>query len=145
MYPQTVAIREWAQFHQMLKGMQHHSTTTSAHRETTQINGVREYIYGDRFPVFTGMQRRRQVLGNPKNSSGNPCRKRLFYWIGTARAYRDAAEFELAVSVAASLFRYGAGRELSLGLLSIGKESTYFEPKQSQHHHKQIIKAFGWC
>src|SRR5262249_2622405 len=52
----------------------------------------------------------------------------------------DAAEFELAVSVAASLFRYGSGRELALGLLSIGKESAYFEPKQSQNHNKQILK-----
>src|SRR5690554_6612045 len=46
--PQTVEIREWKQFNQMIKGAHQHSVVTRASRETTQINGVREYVYGDR-------------------------------------------------------------------------------------------------
>ncbi len=46
--PQTVAIKEWKQLHQLLNGTSHHSASTRAYRETTQLNGVREYIYGDR-------------------------------------------------------------------------------------------------
>lgn len=139
-YPQTVAIREWAQFHQMLKGMQHHSTTTRAHRETTQINGVREYIYGDRLSRIHWNATAKTGTWKSKEFERESLPKTIILLDRNARAYRDAAEFELAVSVAASLFRYGASRDLALGLLSIGKESTYFEPKQSQNHHKQIIQ-----
>lgn len=139
-YPQTVAIREWAQFHQMLKGMQHHSTTTRAHRETTQINGVREYIYGDRLSRIHWNATAKTGTWKSKEFERESLPKTIILLDRTARAYRDEAEFELAVSVAASLFRYAANRDLALGLLSNGKESTYFEPKQSQKHHKQIIK-----
>jgi uncharacterized protein (DUF58 family) len=139
-YPQTVAIREWAQFHQMLKGMQHHSTTTRAHRETTQINGVREYIYGDRLSRIHWNATAKTGTWKSKEFERESLPKTIILLDRSARAYGDAAEFELAVSVAASLFRYGAGRDLALGLLSIGKESTYFEPKQSQNHHKHILK-----
>ncbi|UKS30420.1 DUF58 domain-containing protein [Paenibacillus sp. HWE-109] len=139
-YPQTIVIREWAQFHQMLKGMQHHSTTTRAHRETTQINGVREYIYGDRLSRIHWNATAKTGTWKSKEFERESLPKTIILLDRTARAYGDVAEFELAVSVAASLFRYGASRDLALGLLSIGKESTFFEAKQSQNHHKHILK-----
>ncbi|GGI43616.1 hypothetical protein GCM10008018_03010 [Paenibacillus marchantiophytorum] len=139
-YPQTVVIREWAQFHQMLKGMQHHSTTTRAHRETTQINGVREYIYGDRLSRIHWNATAKTGTWKSKEFERESLPKTIILLDRTARAYGEVAEFELAVSVAASLFRYGASRDLALGLLSIGKESTFFEAKQSQNHHKHILK-----
>ncbi|MBD0379042.1 DUF58 domain-containing protein [Paenibacillus sedimenti] len=138
-YPQTVQIREWSQFHQMLKGMQHHSTTTRAHRETTQINGVREYIYGDRLSRIHWNATAKTGTWKSKEFERESLPKTIILLDRTSRSYRDAAEFELAVSVAASLFKYASGRDLALGLLSIGKEATYMEPKQSQNHHKQIM------
>ncbi|MEC0230538.1 DUF58 domain-containing protein [Paenibacillus alba] len=139
-YPQTVTIREWAQFHQMLKGMQHHSTTTRAHRETTQINGVREYIYGDRLSRIHWNATAKTGTWKSKEFERESLPKTIILLDRTARAYGDVAEFELAVSIAASLFRYGASRDLALGLLSNGKESTFIEAKQSQNHHKMILK-----
>ncbi|WNR46329.1 DUF58 domain-containing protein [Paenibacillus roseipurpureus] len=139
-YPQTVAIREWAQFHHMLKGLQHHSTATNAQRETTQINGVREYIYGDRLSRIHWNATAKTGTWKSKEFERESLPKTIVLLDRTARSYRDEAEFELAVSVAASLFRYGTGREMSLGLLSIGKEFTYFEPKHTQQHYKEIVK-----
>jgi len=139
-YPQTVPIREWVQFHQMLKGMQHHSTTTRAHRETTQINGVREYIYGDRLSRIHWNATAKTGTWKSKEFERESLPKTIILLDRTARAYRDAAEFELAVSVAASLLKYASGRNLALGLLSVGKEVTFIEPKQSQNHHKQMMK-----
>lgn len=138
--PQTVPIREWAQFHQMLKGMQHHSTTTRAHRETTQINGVREYIYGDRLSRIHWSATAKTGTWKSKEFERESLPKTVVLLDRSSRAYRDAAEFELAVSVAASLLRYGSGRELALGLLSVGSDAQYFEPKQSQSHHKQMMQ-----
>jgi uncharacterized protein (DUF58 family) len=59
--PQTILIREWYQYHQMMKGTNHHSTTTRAVRETTQINGV--------------MRPPKQERGNPRSLSENRCPK----------------------------------------------------------------------
>src|SRR5690606_16903854 len=47
-YPQTVRIKDWQRLVHMMRDAHHHSNTTRAYRETTQINGVREYVYGDR-------------------------------------------------------------------------------------------------
>jgi uncharacterized protein (DUF58 family) len=138
-YPQTVPIREWAQFHQMLKGMQHHSTTTRAHRETTQINGVREYIYGDRLSRIHWNATAKTGTWKSKEFERESLPKTILLLDRTDRAYRDAAEFELAVSVAASLLRYASSRGLALGLITVGKESTYLDPKQTQNHQNQMM------
>ncbi|MFC5450312.1 DUF58 domain-containing protein [Paenibacillus aestuarii] len=137
-YPQTVPIREWVQFHQMLKGMQHHSTTTRAHRETTQINGVREYIYGDRLSRIHWNATAKTGTWKSKEFERESLPKTIILLDRTARAYRDEAEFELAVSVAASLLKYASSRNLALGLLSVGKEVTFIEPKQNQNHHNMM-------
>ena len=46
--PQTVPIRHWSQLQRGLKGPYSHAVTHRSAKETTQINGVREYHYGDR-------------------------------------------------------------------------------------------------
>lgn len=137
--PQTVAIKEWVQFHQMLKGMQHHSASTRAHRETTQINGVREFIYGDRLSRIHWNATARTGTWKSKEFERESLPKTIILLDRTQRAYGDPNDFELAVSVAASLFRFSSGKELALGLLSVGSESSYYEPKQSHSHHKTII------
>jgi uncharacterized protein (DUF58 family) len=138
-FPQTITIKDWVQFHQMLKGMQHHSITTRAHRETTQINGVREYIYGDRLSRIHWNATAKTGTWKSKEFERESLPKTVILLDRSHRAYADSQQFELAVSVAASLFRYGASRELALGLLSVGSEAAYFEPKQSHNQHKQIM------
>jgi uncharacterized protein (DUF58 family) len=138
-FPQTAAIKDWVQFHQMLKGMQHHSTTTRAHRETTQINGVREYMYGDRLSRIHWNATAKTGTWKSKEFERESLPKTVILIDRSYRTYGDAAQFELAVSVAASLFRYGASRELALGLLSVGSQTAFFEPRQSQNQHKQVM------
>jgi uncharacterized protein (DUF58 family) len=138
-YPQTVAIKDWVQFHQMLKGMQHHSTTTRAHRETTQINGVREYMYGDRLSRVHWNATAKTGTWKSKEFERESLPKTVILLDRSYRAYEEAAQFELAVSVAASLFRYGASRELALGLLSVGSQAAFYEPRQSHHQHKHVL------
>ncbi|MBP1992906.1 DUF58 domain-containing protein [Paenibacillus eucommiae] len=138
--PQTVAIKDWLQFHQMLNGMQHHSITTRAHRETTQINGVREYIYGDRLSRIHWNATARTGTWKSKEFERESLPKTVLMLDRSSQSYMDSGQFELAVSVAASLFRYGVSRELALGLLTVGTDAVYVEPKQGQNHHKQIMK-----
>jgi uncharacterized protein (DUF58 family) len=138
-FPQTVAIKDWMQFHQMLKGMQYHSSSTRAHRETTQINGVREYMYGDRLSRIHWNATAKTGTWKSKEFERESLPKTVLLLDRTHRAYSDTEQFELAVSVVASLFRFGASRELALGLLSVGRDTVYFEPKKSHSQHKRIM------
>lgn len=141
--PKTVAIREWQQFHQMMKGTNHHSTTTRAVRETTQINGVREYIYGDRLSRIHWNATAKTGTWKSKEFERESLPKTYLVLDRYYKAYEDDLEqFELAVSVAASLFQYGVSRSLALGLVSTGSDDVYYEPRPGQNQHKAVQQHF---
>jgi len=137
--PQKTHIRDWKQLHQLFRGMHHHSATTRSHRETTQINGVREYIYGDRLSRIHWNATAKTGTWKSKEFERESLPKTVILLDRNIRAYRSKEHFELAVSVVASLIDYGASRDLALGLLSVGKNSKYFEPKLSASHQKTIM------
>ncbi|MFC3767809.1 DUF58 domain-containing protein [Paenibacillus sp. GCM10012303] len=137
--PQKTHIRDWKQLHQLFRGMHHHSATTRSHRETTQINGVREYIYGDRLSRIHWNATAKTGTWKSKEFERESLPKTVILLDRNIRAYRSKEHFELAVSIVASLIDYGASRDLALGLLSVGKNSKYFEPKLSASHQKTIM------
>ncbi len=136
--PRKVHIREWKQLHQMFRGMHHHSASTRSHRETTQINGVREYIYGDRLSRIHWNATAKTGTWKSKEFERESLPKTIVLLDRNPKHYKNKEHFELAVSIAASLLDYGARKDLALGLVSVGKESNYFEPKLSSSHHKII-------
>lgn len=137
--PQTVAIKEWKQLHRMLKGMHHHTVTTRANRETTQINGVREYGYGDRLSRIHWNATAKTGTLKSKEFERESLPKTIVMLDRQQRSYQHADQFELAVSVAASLLQYGKNREISLGLLSVGADSVFFEPKGYQNGTRNML------
>ncbi|WP_127579751.1 DUF58 domain-containing protein [Paenibacillus koleovorans] len=136
--PRKVHIREWKQLHQLFRGLHHHSATTRSHRETTQINGVREYIYGDRLSRIHWNATAKTGTWKSKEFERESLPKTVILLDRNPKHYKDKEHFELAVSVVASLLDYGARKDLALGLLSVGKESQYFEPRLSASHQKVI-------
>lgn len=136
--PQKAHIRDWKQLHQLFRGMHHHSATTRSHRETTQINGVREYIYGDRLSRIHWNATAKTGTWKSKEFERESLPKTIVLLDRNQKAYRSKEHFELAVSIAASLIDYGGNRDLALGLLSVGKDSKYFEPRLSVSHQKII-------
>lgn len=136
--PQKIHIREWKQLHHLFRGVHYHSATTRSHRETTQINGVREYIYGDRLSRIHWNATAKTGTWKSKEFERESLPKTVILLDRNMRAYRSKEHFELAVSIAASLLDYGASRDLALGLLSVGKDSKYFEPKLSASYQKVI-------
>ncbi len=137
--PMTVPIKEWRQFHQMLKGNHHHSTTTRALRETTQINGVREYIYGDRISRIHWNATAKTGTWKSKEFERESLPKTIVMLDRQEQSYRSKERFELAVSVVASLIDYGANEELAIGLLSVGKDAVYIEPKRGAAYRDRIV------
>ncbi|PZE22763.1 DUF58 domain-containing protein [Paenibacillus xerothermodurans] len=140
--PQIVPIREWQQFHQMMKGTNHHSTTTRAVRETTQINGVREYMYGDRLSRIHWNATAKTGTWKSKEFERESLPKTFLVLDRQIAAYSDLEQFELAVSVAASLFQYGSTHGLALGLVSTGADDVYLEPRPGQNQHKAVQQHF---
>lgn len=138
-HPRTVPIREWKQLHRLLKGTHHHTVTTRATRETTQINGVREYSYGDRLSRIHWNATARTGTLKSKEFEKESLPKTIVFLERRQNSYKSAEQFELAVSVAASLIQYGKNREINLGLMSVGSDSTYYEPKSYQNSAKSMI------
>jgi uncharacterized protein (DUF58 family) len=137
--PQTAAIAEWKQVHLMLKGMQMHATTTRALRETTQINGVREYIYGDKLSRVHWNATAKTGTWKSKEFERESLPRTIVVLDRNRASYADSEQFELAVSVAASLFEYAAAKRLSVGLLSAGADYTYMEPRLGMQHLHQVM------
>lgn len=137
--PQKVHIRDWKQLHQLFRGMHHHSATTRSQRETTQINGVREYIYGDRLSRIHWNATAKTGTWKSKEFERESLPKTIILLDRNMRAYRSKEHFELAVSVAASLIDYAGSRDLAVGLLSVGKDSKYYEPRLSANYQKIMI------
>jgi uncharacterized protein (DUF58 family) len=139
--PQIVPIREWQQSHHMMKGTNHHSTTTRAVRETTQINGVREYIYGDRLSRIHWNATAKTGTWKSKEFERESLPKTYLVLDRQQKGYgADLEQFELSVSVGASLFQYGASRGLALGLISTGANDVYFEPRPGQSQQKAVMQ-----
>lgn len=137
--PRTIPIPNWKQVHHAPKGHLHHSTTTRSTRETTQINGIREYIYGDRISRIHWNATAKTGTWKSKEFERESLPKIMVMLDRNRKAYPDAEQFELAVSVAASLFQYGIKKELALGLLSAGESHVYFDPKRHELQQKQIL------
>ncbi|WP_246079234.1 DUF58 domain-containing protein [Paenibacillus piri] len=140
--PQTIPIRDWHQFHQMMKGTNHHSSTTRATRETTQINGVREYMYGDRLSRIHWNATAKTGTWKSKEFERESLPKSYLVLDRQSSAFKDAEQFELAVSIAASLSQYGISRNLALGLISTGSDDVYFEPRNGQNQFKAVQQHF---
>lgn len=138
-YPQTVSIREWTHFHSLTKGMHHHSASTRAVRETTQINGVRDYVYGDRISRIHWNATARTGTWKSKEFEKETLPKTVLVLDCDRSAYEDDDQFELAVSVAASLFQYGLANELNLGLLSTDQNPKWIPAMKGETHYKEVM------
>jgi uncharacterized protein (DUF58 family) len=136
--PLTIPIKEWQQFHQSFKGHHYNSTTTRALRETTQINGVREYIYGDRLSRIHWNATAKTGTWKSKEFERESLPKTIIMVDRNRNNYKSKDEFELAVSVAASLMDYGSQKELAMGLLSVGANAVFMEPLRAPSHYRAV-------
>ena len=107
-----------------------------------QINGVREYIYGDRISRIHWNATARTGTWKSKEFERESLPKTIIMIDRNEEAYASNEQFELAISTAASLFEYGQQQDLALGLLSVGADSVYLEPKRSPLQYKTVSNHF---
>jgi uncharacterized protein (DUF58 family) len=137
--PKTVYVPNWQQHQRALKGRHFQAVTTQALRESTQINGVREYIYGDKISRIHWNATAKTGIWKSKEFERESLPKTVIMLDRCRDHYRSAAQFELAVSVAASLLDYGQRQNLAMGLLSVGEEAVYLEPGRHATHYRRMM------
>ena len=127
-YPRMVPIREWQLFKRGSKGPFSTSLSQLSSKETTQINGVREYIYGDRLSRIHWNATARTGQWKSKEFERESLPRTVFVLDRYAGAYEGQDQFELAVSVTASMLEYGFRRSSAMGLVSSGRKQEGFAP-----------------
>lgn len=137
--PQIVEIRGVQQLMRGAKGLMPNSALNRYAKETTQINGVREYAYGDKLSRIHWNATARTGQLRSKEFERESLPRILVVLDRYKSAYSRADRFELAVSVAASLFEYGAKREVATGFLSVGLRTAGHAPRNSQAHRQQVL------
>lgn len=136
--PRTVPLTDWHELHTIFKGHRQQSAVNGSHRETTQINGVREYIYGDRLARVHWNATARTGEWKSKEFERETLPKLTIVLDRQVSSYRSQDEFELAVSIAASLVQFTAARNLLCGFLSVSDAQTFFELPGGYETRKRI-------
>ncbi|CAH1202769.1 hypothetical protein PAECIP111893_01925 [Paenibacillus plantiphilus] len=138
-YPRTIAIRSWQQLKRGAKGP--YSTTASrlSAKETTQINGVREYIYGDKLSRIHWNATARTGEWKSKEFERESLPRTMFLLDRYAGAYDRPEQFELAVSIVASMLDFGFRRSTATGIISVGDTNEGFAPNTSPNQRQLIM------
>lgn len=139
-YPRTAVIREWGQMKRGFKGSFSTSVSRLSSRETTQINGVREYIYGDRLSRVHWNATAKTGQWKSREFERESLPRIVVMLDRYARAYANKEQFELAVSATASLLDFGFRRSTAAGLISVGAKLEGYAPKASTDQRELMLK-----
>ncbi|MGG6313479.1 DUF58 domain-containing protein [Paenibacillus macerans] len=148
--PRTVFIPHWELYSRNSRMAGPETAVTLSRRETTQINGVRDYVYGDRISRIHWNATAKTGTWKSKEFEHESLPKTILVLDAHTSAYLRSAQFELAVSTASSLLEYGARERISMGLCTLGKAFRSFPPaegyleRQQMIHHLVDINADGY-
>lgn len=140
--PQIVPLRQWHSIQSGFRGPFSHAVAPRAAKETTQINGVREYLYGDRLSRIHWNATAKTGDWKSKAFERESLPRTLIILDRYAADYPAPASdrFELAVSTAASLIDSGLKGDTAIGLMSSGKKLTMLPPKSGVEQRNSLLK-----
>lgn len=140
--PQIVPIRQWNGFQRGIRGAYSHAAASRAAKETTQINGVREYHHGDRLSRVHWNATAKTGQWKSKAFERESLPRTLLILDRHLPSYEGSMQerFELAVSVAASFIEHGSKEDTAMGLLSIGDKLTMFPPRSGLEQRNLVMK-----
>ncbi|MFC5532056.1 DUF58 domain-containing protein [Cohnella yongneupensis] len=147
--PRTVELRDWKLFRRAQRGVFHHTFSSHWARETTQIDGVRDYIHGDRLSRIHWNATAKTGQWKSKEFEREALPRIVFLLDRNRANYKTAEQFELAVSVAASLVELTARKRMPLGFASAGQfpywygEGKTTVSRDEVFHHLIDVEADG--
>lgn len=135
--PSVVAIPRWTMAERQAGQGAHAASPVRRHSESSQQNGIREYVYGDKLSRIhwnatakTGTLKTRQF--DPESPS--PIVLVLDCRASSYEGNKGEAEqrFEVAVSALASLLQYGAQYQRPTYAAAIGERLVWWSAEQAQ-------------
>lgn len=138
--PRTVVLRDWRALRRSKSGVIQQKLATLWARETTQIDGVREYNHGDRMSRIHWNATARTGEWKSKEYEREALPRLVIVLDRRASAYRTADGFELAVSVAASLLELAERKRMPVGFVSAGAERGWFGAGQAGSIREDVMR-----
>lgn len=148
--PRTIFIPHWQLQSRNSRLAGTETAISMSRRETTQINGVRDYVYGDRVSRIHWNATAKTGTWKSKEFEHESLPKTFLVLDGHSAGYMQPEQFELAVSTAASLLEFGGRQRISMGLCTLGKLPVSFTPSEGHLerlemlHHLVDIHADGY-
>ncbi|MCQ4086219.1 DUF58 domain-containing protein [Saccharibacillus sp. JS10] len=130
--PRTSHIAKWQLLDRRNRLLGPQSVGHVSGRETNQVGGVRDYVYGDRISRIHWNATARTGEWKSKEFEYESIPKTMVVLDTYENHYRSAKQFETAVSTAASILEYGARQSTPMGLCSLGATTHVFEPVQGR-------------
>ncbi|WP_340013853.1 DUF58 domain-containing protein [Paenibacillus sp. FSL K6-1318] len=137
--PRTVFIPYWQLYDRKSRLSGPQTALTRSRRETTQINGVRDYVYGDRLSRIHWNATAKTGNWKSKEFEHESVPKTILVLDALAASYEHGEAFEIAVSTAASLLEYGARERMGMGLLTLSEETSFMAPSESLLERQKMM------
>ncbi|ASA19907.1 DUF58 domain-containing protein [Paenibacillus donghaensis] len=138
--PRSVVIPRWQLYERRSRLAGPQVSFVQSRRETTQINGVRDYVYGDRLTRIHWNATAKTGDWKSKEFEHESIPKTMLVLDGSASAYSSSAQFELAVSIAASLLGYGIRERIGIGLCCLDETTKIFAPAESGSERQKMLQ-----
>lgn len=139
--PRTIPLRGWERISRGANGPYSYASSSIASKETTQINGIREYLPGDRLSRIHWNATARTGDWKSKEFERESL-PRTFVLLDCGKRGNSAVQaesFELAVSVAASLFQYGMRGSTTMGFFASCAGRRGFAPKGGEEQLHAVM------
>ncbi len=137
--PRTVFIPYWQLFDRNSRLVGPQTAMSSSRRETTQINGVRDYVYGDRITRIHWNATARTGTWKSKEFEHESVPKTMIILDAIAANYSSDEQFELAISVVSSLLEYRNRERIGIGLCTIGSKINVIAPSESVLERQKML------
>jgi uncharacterized protein (DUF58 family) len=133
-------LRDWRLFRKTRAGVVQQKVASIRSRETTQIDGVREYLYGDRLSRVHWNATARTGEWKSKEYEREALPRFVLVLDRRASAYATAEQFELAISAAASLLDLAVRLNMPVGFVSAGKQRHSFGTGRARGTREEVME-----
>ncbi|MEK3795197.1 DUF58 domain-containing protein [Paenibacillus sp. FSL R7-0204] len=138
--PRAVVVPRWQLYERKARLSGPQVSLLQSRRETTQINGVRDYVYGDRLTRIHWNATAKTGEWKSKEFEHESVPRTILVLDGTSSGYYNSAQFELAVSVTASLLGFGIRERIGIGLCCLDKHNKVFSPAEGNAERQKMIQ-----
>ncbi|MBW4085547.1 DUF58 domain-containing protein [Paenibacillus sp. S150] len=138
--PRSVFVPRWQLYERRARLAGPQASLVPSRRETTQINGVRDYVYGDRLTRIHWNATAKTGDWKSKEFEHESIPKTVLVLDGSAAAYGSSSQFELAVSITSSLLGFGIRERIGIGLCCLDKNTKVFTPAEGGAERQKMIQ-----